>query len=96
MLRMPLHHDTCSGRVLVAFSSLTYLQRDQIFQDVKHGCSLKTAHQSVNSLYLGQITCLSVEVIENRFGICDTRPSSKGQLVGELKCCTVWWRSFFG
>lgn len=53
------------------------------------GCSVETAHQRANSLSLGQTTCCSAEVIRNRFGICDTRPSSKGQQVGELKHCTV-------
>lgn len=54
-----------------------------------HGCSVKTAHQRASSLCLGQTTCCSVQVIQNRFGICDTRSSSKRQQVGELKYYTV-------
>ncbi|XP_064279848.1 uncharacterized protein LOC135302833 isoform X3 [Passer domesticus] len=45
------------------------------------GCSVKTAHQRASSLCLGQTACCPVQVIQNRFGVCDTRPSSKGQQV---------------
>lgn len=92
MLRMLLHHSICSGTVLVDLprTSLTIFTETRFLRIWSVcGCSLKTAHQKVSNRYLGQTTCCSFQVIQNRFGTSDTRPSSEGRQVGELKYCTV-------
>lgn len=81
MLRMLLHHDICSGMVLVALSpetTLSDLHRDQISHDVKYMWVL-----TENS---------SSESEQSVFGT-DNQPFSSG---GSEQIWTVWYETFVG